>query len=116
MVRIDYFGKLTYSWLQILLQIIITKEYLHLEPIGIVLVFFFSTIIVIQFVAMLFHRFGTISHILASTELNCCSQKEELLTDEALIEKNAVEIVKQMQRLRGIDGDQYESESSSSNR
>ena len=111
-----YFGKLTYSWLQILLQIIITKEYLHLEPIGIVLVFFFSTIIVIQFVAMLFHRFGTISHILASTELNCCSQKEELLTDEALIEKNAVEIVKQMQRLRGIDGDQYESESSSSNR
>jgi chitin synthase len=96
-------------------QILISKEYLHLEPIGIVLVFFFFAIIVIQFIAMLFHRFGTISHILASTELNCCRQKEDVLSDEALIEKNAVEIVKQMQKLRGIDGE-YDSDSASSNR
>merc|ERR1719242_1937386 len=67
---------------------------------------------------MLFHRMGTIAHILASTELTCCSKKEEFLSDEALIEKNAVEIVKQMQKLRGIDGDgQYgDSDSDSSNR
>merc|ERR1719348_907327 len=45
-------------------RVLVSKEYLHLEPIGIVLVFFFFSIIVIQFVAMLFHRFGTISHIL----------------------------------------------------
>jgi len=94
---------------------IISKEYLHLEPIGIVLVFFFFAIVVIQFVAMLFHRFGTISHILASTDLNCCTKKEDVLSDEALIEKNAVEIVKQMQRLKGIDGD-YDSDSAASNR
>ena len=37
-------------------QVLVTKEYLHLEPIGIVLVFFFFAIVVIQFVAMLFHR------------------------------------------------------------
>ena len=38
------------------------------------------------------------------------------MSDEALIEKNAVEIVKQMQKLRGIDGE-YDSETgSSSNR
>ena len=86
-------------------QVIITKEYLHLEPIGIVLVFFFFAIILIQFIAMLFHRMGTISHILASTELQWCKSKDEFLSDEALIEKNAVEIVKQMQKLRGIDGD-----------
>lgn len=113
-------------------QIIVTKEYLHLEPIGIVLVFFFFAIVVIQFIAMLFHRctqiiwsksewylffsrFGTISHILASTDLNCCTKKEDVLSDEALIEKNAVEIVKQMQRLKGIDGD-YDSDSAASNR
>merc|ERR1719225_885685 len=96
-------------------QVLVTKEYLHLEPIGIVLVFFFFAIVVIQFVAMLFHRFGTISHILASTELNCCSKKEDVLSDQELIEKNAVEIVKQMQRLRGIDGD-YDSDSAASNR
>ena len=38
------------------IQVLVTKEYLHLEPIGIVLVFFFFAIVVIQFVAMLFHR------------------------------------------------------------
>merc|ERR1712223_653828 len=96
-------------------QVIITKEYLHLEPIGIVLVFFFFAIILIQFIAMLFHRMGTISHILASTELHWCTRKDEFLSDEALIEKNAVEIVKQMQKLRGIDGE-YDSDSHSSNR
>ena len=62
-----------------------------------------------------FLRFGTISHILASTDLNCCTKKEDVLSDEALIEKNAVEIVKQMQRLKGIDGD-YDSDSAASNR
>ena len=37
------------------------------------------------------------------------------MSDDALIEKNAVEIVKQMQKLRGIDGD-YDSDSGDSNR
>jgi len=96
-------------------QAFVEKEYLHLEPIGIILVFFFFAIILIQFTAMLFHRLGTLSHILASTELTCCSKKDEFLSDEALIEKNAVEIVKQMQKLRGIDGE-FDSESNSSNR
>lgn len=59
-----------------LLQIIVSKEYLHLEPIGLVFVFFFAFIIVIQFTAMLFHRFGTLSHILASTDLNLCCNKK----------------------------------------
>ena len=86
-----------------------------MEPIGIVLVFFFFAIILIQFIAMLFHRMGTIAHILASTELHCCSKNDEFLSEEALIEKNAVEIVKQMQKLRGIDGE-LDSESASSNR
>jgi chitin synthase len=61
----------------------------------------------------LFHRFGTLSHILASTELSC--RKNEVVTDEVLIEKNAVAIVKAMQKLRGIDGE-YDSDSATSNR
>lgn len=37
---------------------------------------------------MLFHRFGTISHILASTELNLCfNKKSEDLSSDALIDK-----------------------------
>ena len=38
-----------------------------------------------------------------------------MLSDQDLIEKNAVEIVKQMQRLKGLDGD-YDSDSAASNR
>ena len=38
-----------------------------------------------------------------------------MLSDEALIEKHAVEILKQMQRLKCIDGD-YDSDSAASNR
>lgn len=96
-------------------------------------VFFFALILIIQFTAMLFHRFGTISHILASTELNLtCSKKSEELSQDALIDKvretflwfknflikfkfiqkHAVEIVKNLQRLQGIDGD-YDNDSGS---
>lgn len=60
-------------------QVLISQEHLQLEPIGLVFVFFFALILIIQFVAMLFHRFGTISHILASTELTCCNKKVRLI-------------------------------------
>lgn len=62
---------------------------------------------------MLFHRFGTLSHLLASIELNlCCNKKSEELSQDALIDKHAVEIVKNLQRLQGIDGD-YDNDSGS---
>ncbi|CAG2055449.1 unnamed protein product, partial [Timema podura] len=87
-------------------EVLISKEYLQLEPIGLVFVFFFALILVIQFTAMLFHRFGTLSHILASTELNLyCGKKVEDTSQDALIDKNFVQIVKNLQRLRDIDGD-----------
>ncbi|CAG0901858.1 unnamed protein product, partial [Darwinula stevensoni] len=92
----------------------ISKEYLQLEPIGLVFVFFFALILFIQFIAMLFHRFGTISHILASTELTCCSKKVDDVSEDAFIDKNAVAIARNLQRLRGLDGD-YESDTGSSN-
>nr|WPA93971.1 chitin synthase 1 [Cacopsylla chinensis] len=95
-------------------EVIITKEYLQLEPIGLVFVFFFALILVIQFTAMLFHRFGTISHILASTELNlCCKKKTEELSQDGLLDKQAVDIVRHLQRLRGINGE-YDNDSGSS--
>jgi chitin synthase len=50
-------------------QIFITKEYLELEPIGVLFIICFGTILIIQFVAMLFHRFGTLSHMLATTQI-----------------------------------------------
>ncbi|XP_039764506.1 chitin synthase chs-2 [Pararge aegeria] len=94
-------------------EVLISKEYLQLEPIGLVFVFFFALILVIQFTAMLFHRFGTISHILASTELNMfCSKKSDDLSQDALLDKNAIAIVKDLQKLNGLDDD-YENDSGS---
>ncbi|XP_032678160.1 chitin synthase chs-2 isoform X2 [Odontomachus brunneus] len=85
-------------------EVHITKEYLQLEPIGLVFVFFFALILVIQFTAMLFHRFGTLAHILASTSLDCCKKTKDL-SEEALLSKHAVDIVRDLQRLEGIEGD-----------
>ncbi|XP_061384873.1 chitin synthase chs-2 isoform X2 [Danaus plexippus] len=94
-------------------EVLISKEYLQLEPIGLVFVFFFALILVIQFSAMLFHRFGTISHILASTELNWFfSKKTDDLSQDALLDKNAIAIVKDLQKLNGLDDD-YDNDSGS---
>lgn len=71
-------------YVQSAMEIVIELEFLQLEPINLILVFFFSVIVVVQFVAMLFHRFQTISHILASTELNCTedSTKPEIMMSQ----------------------------------
>ncbi|XP_012526631.1 chitin synthase chs-2 [Monomorium pharaonis] len=89
------------------MEVHISKEYLQLEPIGLVFVFFFALILVIQFTAMLFHRFGTLAHILASTSLDCCKKTKDL-SEEALLSKHAVDIVRDLQRLDGIEGDYEE--------
>lgn len=130
--------------LDVCFQVLISKEYLQLEPIGLVFVFFFALILVIQFSAMLFHRFGTLAHILSSTELNWfCNKKvrknlvpnvaavliyeicirtkptdilQSLQTDDLsqdeILDKNAIAIVKNLQKLNGLD-DEYENDSGS---
>ena len=50
-------------------EILLHKEALSLEPIGIVFVFVFAIVMLIQFVSMTFHRFGTLEEILASTDV-----------------------------------------------
>jgi len=87
-------------------EIHISKEYLQLEPIGLVFVFFFALILIIQFVAMLFHRFGTISHILASTTLSCGAEDDDdSKTDTLKGDERGLQIVRQMQKLQGINGE-----------
>lgn len=87
-------------------EVTIKEEKLEMEPIGLVFVFFFAFILVIQFAGMIFHRFGTLSHILASVELSLCSTKsDEDISDDAFIDKNAIQIARDLQRLKGIDED-----------
>lgn len=59
-------------------EYIVDKAYLELEPIGLVFVIFFGSILIIQFVGMMFHRFATLSHILGKP---ICCLSPLLVTD-----------------------------------
>uniref|UniRef100_A0A0R3RRN4 chitin synthase n=1 Tax=Elaeophora elaphi TaxID=1147741 RepID=A0A0R3RRN4_9BILA len=76
---------------------------LQLEPIGLVFLLFFMSILVIQFVGMLLHRFGTMAHIIASTQLFCWRKRVDHLTEDELVVQNAVEIARELQAIRGVD-------------
>lgn len=78
---------------------------LQLEPIGFVFLFFFMSLLLIQFLAMLMHRFGTLSHILASTELFCFRKPIDKLSEDEIVVQNAVEIARELQAIRGVDED-----------
>lgn len=87
--------------------ITITQDYLTLEPIGSVFLIFFGSVMIIQFTAMLFHRLGTLSHILSTASLNWYfTKKPGDMSEEALLEKHAIEIAKELQRLNTDDLDQ----------
>ncbi|CAI4232245.1 unnamed protein product [Auanema sp. JU1783] len=76
---------------------------LQLEPIGLVFLVFFMSILIIQFCAMLCHRFGTLAHIIASTELFCFRKPIDRLSEDEMVVQNAVEIARELQAMRGID-------------
>ena len=64
---------------------------------------FFGSILVVQFVAMLFHRFGTLTHILASTEIGLFSKKIEDISEDAYIERHGANLARQLQKLESLD-------------
>ncbi|XP_049787548.1 chitin synthase chs-2-like [Schistocerca cancellata] len=78
----------------------VTKEYLELEPIGLVFALFFGIVLIIQFFAMMFHRLGTLSHILASTNVNLFScGKDNDQEDEEALRKEIIAVVSHMQQM-----------------
>lgn len=78
---------------------------LQLEPIGLVFLIFFMSLLLLQFVAMMMHRFGTLSHILASTELFCFRKPVDKISEDEMLVQNAVEIARELQAIKGIDED-----------
>ncbi|KAK9695518.1 hypothetical protein QE152_g32521 [Popillia japonica] len=83
----------------------IEKEFLQLEPIGIVFLAVFASLILIQFIGMLFHRFQTFTQVVSNTvfSLSLFGTKAEKLTEDEMLEQNPVEIAKQLQKLKGVD-------------
>ncbi|XP_076444026.1 chitin synthase chs-2-like [Babylonia areolata] len=74
---------------------------LPIEPLGLVFLVVFAFILLVQFFAMLRHRWGTLLHILASTHIACCRKKY----DHKKAIREAVEYARMLQRLRGFDED-----------
>lgn len=80
-------------------EVIIRREYLELEPIGLLFVLFFGVILFVQFIAMLMHRFSTISQILATTNLNCyCKKNYDRVSPEAELSMHSIEIARSWQK------------------
>ncbi|GAB6025457.1 hypothetical protein CHUAL_011200 [Chamberlinius hualienensis] len=86
----------------------IAQIYQHIQPIGFVFMIFFAVVIIIQFIGMLFHRFETLSHILASTVIKCLSAKPQTSSPELFLQENGVEIARQLQRAKGNEVDEID--------
>lgn len=80
-------------------EVTIEREYLELEPIGLLFVLFFGVILMVQFVAMLVHRFATVSQILATTQLDWyCGKTSQEITAHAELRGAAVDMAKILQK------------------
>lgn len=56
--------------------------------------------------AMLFHRFGTLSHILAATEITNCGKEEDVIAPtDAAADLDGVRLIRRFQKLKHLDGE-----------
>jgi chitin synthase len=81
------------------------KNSLQLEPIGVMFVAVFAVIIVIQFTAMLVHRFGTFMHILASTIIDMCTKDVQSIAKEQALEKDGLQLVRKLHKVKSTEGE-----------
>lgn len=80
-------------------EITIHREYLELEPIGLLFVIFFGIILFIQFLAMMVHRFATVSQILATTQLDWYfGRNPDRVSADAELKGASVDIAKILQK------------------
>lgn len=106
--------KVNFTYKEDVTEIQMYKTYLELEPIGFVFLIFFASLLVVQFTAMLFHRFGTLSQILSTTYINWDFYKtldKKNLTEEQILQNDPVNVVKKLCKIKGAeDGDDYDEE------
>ena len=86
------------------------NEPLRFEPLGFGFLVFFASILLVQFISMLWHRYGTLLHLLASTDLKVFQKnggkggfgqrRGDFTADNG---EDAVEQVKVLQQLKGFD-------------
>ncbi|KAL1490875.1 hypothetical protein ABEB36_011558 [Hypothenemus hampei] len=86
-------------------EILITQSFLELEPIGFVFLIFFFLLMGIQFCAMIIHRFGTFSQIMANTDIDFGTGKIENMTEDEILENDPLKIFKKLIKLQGVNDD-----------
>lgn len=75
-------------------------EPLRFEPLGFCFLIFFASILLVQFFSMLWHRYGTVLHLLASTDLKMCARKFNINQMEV---EDVVQTVKVLQQIKGFE-------------
>ena len=75
-------------------------EPLRFEPLGFSFLIFFASIVLVQFFSMLWHRYGTVLHLLASTDLKLCARKFNINQMEV---EDVVQTVKVLQQIKGFE-------------
>lgn len=78
----------------------INYEPLRFEPLGFSFLIFFASIVLVQFFSMLWHRYGTVLHLLASTDLKLCARKFNINQMEV---EDVVQTVKVLQQIKGFE-------------
>jgi chitin synthase len=86
-------------------DILLETDYLQLEPLGLLFVGFYAVVIVVQFTAMLCHRWGTFSHIMCHTAIGFCNISTDALTETQVIEKQGVKAIRNLQNLKTANED-----------
>ena len=77
-----------------------STDYLTFEPLGLMFLIFFSIIILVQFIGMFAHRWGTVLHMLSITEVSC----GKTFTEEDRIREILAKAM-QMQKLCNIENE-----------
>nr|AHX26704.1 chitin synthase [Owenia fusiformis] len=115
------FSMLNLLWMIIIFQMQLMKEDLEdifveipradgkpaerFEPLGLVFLTFFAIILILQFVSMLCHRWGTLLHIVAITEIDWPFMRKHWKAEDDI--QGAIELSKKLQRIRGLDEDPH---------
>ncbi|KAK3096905.1 hypothetical protein FSP39_004615 [Pinctada imbricata] len=76
------------------------KKDLTFEPLGMVFLALFSSILLFQFIGMLSHRWGTILHVLSITEVSCSQKFTERYKVQEIIAK-----AMELQRVSNIENE-----------
>ena len=72
-----------------------TGVQLTIEPISLLFMIIFGLALTIQFLAMVFHRLGTLHHIIASTDINCLRLNQKEMTSMDIQSK--IQLVRELQ-------------------